>query len=132
MLFFDGSTASVGDGERGERWWEVVGGGGGRTLTANPSAGALHLVLAAGGEREREGGERLRGGRARVAAAHLPLPSSSLQDIAFLKVDPAAIPYPDAVAPLASWTTFPVDRAVADGDFAPVLAVGSPGSYPFA
>ena len=57
---------------------------------------------------------------------------SPQQDIAFLKVDPAAIPYPDAVAPLASWTTFAADHAIADGDFAPVLAVGSPGSFPFA
>lgn len=49
-----------------------------------------------------------------------------------MKVDPAAIPYPDAVAPLASWTTFAADHAVTDGDFAPVLAVGSPGAFPFA
>ena len=68
----------------------------------------------------------------------LPLPQarpiwfSPQQDIAFLKVDPASIPYPDAVAPLASWTTFAADHAVADGDFAPVLSVGSPGSFAFA
>lgn len=89
----------------------------------------------------REGGEVWRG--LRWSARHQSPPLLSLtqarsiwfspqQDIAFLKVDPAAIPYPDAVAPLASWTTFAADHAVTDGDFAPVLAVGSPGAFPFA
>jgi S1-C subfamily serine protease len=56
---------------------------------------------------------------------------SPQQDIAFLRVDPAAIPFPDAAVTLASWTSFPADDVDAPSQFSPVMAVGNPARFPF-
>lgn len=56
---------------------------------------------------------------------------SPQQDIAFLKVDPAAVPWPDAEVRLASWTSFPADDVTSASEFSPVVAIGNPARFPF-
>ena len=56
---------------------------------------------------------------------------SPQQDIAFLKVDPAAVPWPDAQVRLASWTSFPADDVTSAAEFSPVVAIGNPARFPF-
>ena len=59
---------------------------------------------------------------------------SPSQDIAFLAVDPAAIPFPNSTATIASWTTISdADRPAlgAPDEMEPLLTVGSPARFAF-
>ena len=61
-----------------------------------------------------------------------PVWHSPQHDMAFLRVDPAALPPGTPSARLASWTSFAADHPAAAADFAPILSVGAPDAFPFA